>query len=163
MQHGSPALWEQVADAFLVDGSLRDIVVRGTTIRDWQWLLDQAAAGTWPSNYWEDGEPAVMPSSAAVLFEHTDIVSSRLAFYLGEILINCPTFWRPEMELDVDPRQIQTAQDFELLEGFVATMGRGLGKLVLLTYEMSPKEIIAYYSPISDAVEAAVNGRGLGI
>ena len=61
--------------------------------------------------------------------------------------MNCHFFTEQEIELDLDPRELPADEDILRLTHFMALVGDGLQREVLLTYENGPEGPIVRYSP----------------
>jgi hypothetical protein len=63
-------IWTEIAAELTWDGAWRDIYVVGTTLRDWQRVLDSLHANN-PKTvaFYVDGEETSFPPSAEVIFE----------------------------------------------------------------------------------------------
>ena len=48
--------WSDVREDWVVDGGFRDIVVGGTTVEDWQRVVDIVRARGWPETFSADGD-----------------------------------------------------------------------------------------------------------
>ena len=59
-------LWHNVSQIFEVDGSLRDILVRETSVSDWDKLISLSFE-LGDVSYQSDGEDDVLPTSATKL------------------------------------------------------------------------------------------------
>lgn len=123
--------WADVAAAFRADGSLRDIVVFGTDLADWQRALD--ALRRWPLSYTVDGVAAPVPEAVEALLDPG--AARVLGVDLGGVVVNCHGFDEGEIEMDLDPREVRGQAALDLVAGFMAVLGRAVGRDVVLTDE----------------------------
>lgn len=156
--------WHRVAGDFEPDGSLRDIYVPGTSLDDWQRVLD-ALQERWPLlDYTLDGEAAPLPGRAEDIFDARRERTVKLSFVVADARVFCHFFVEEEIEFDIDPREVTQPEQVDALTDFMATLGRVTAKPVLLTMESSPEAVIFRYSPESDEViwvePHFVTGRG---
>ncbi len=93
--------WEKCKDIFEVDGSLRDIYIRHTTLDDWQKVLDAIRESPYPSVFSGAGESALFPQEANNCF---DEFGGLLQIQVGEVQLNCHFFIKDEIEFDLDNR-----------------------------------------------------------
>ena len=100
------------------EGMLLDIVVCDTSIDDWQALLDHLRAG-YTCVYSENGVAVPLPR-AEVIFERRNQVSVSLECMLMGFTVNCYFFLAHEIELDLLPNAIKSAntakQVFQLMK-----------------------------------------------
>ena len=128
-------------------GSLPDLTVAGTSMADWQWLLDRLHSGRWTVGYSEDGEFIPMPTSAAEIFT-ADREASRIAkVQIDGLWLNCHFWTVEEIDFDIDPREVQDEAGFETLLRFMAWLGDSLDKPVYLSHEGSAESVILRYPP----------------
>jgi len=66
--------------------------------------------------------------------------------------LNCHFFGADEVELDLDPQEVRSAADGELLERLLTQMGRATSQEVILTPENQRDSAIARYDPAGDRV-----------
>jgi hypothetical protein len=141
--------WESNEGAFL------DIYVVSTTVDEWQNLIETLRGPAWPSSYYLDNEPAPMPSDVREIFAHREV-----AHCLWQIRpsndhsINCNFFDEKEIEFSVDPRDIDTQRHLHTMCDFISTIGRTLGKPVLVCIESEPRppELMRYEPTIDEVV-----------
>jgi hypothetical protein len=134
MNEGMIARWDNVRGEFDRDGSLRDIYVVETTLADWQSFLDWLRRSPYGPVFSSDGAEAILPATADEVFRVVNESCVLMAIHLGEIQVHCHFFVQSEIELDIDPCQID-ARQFPLLLGFLAGLGDQLDKDVRLTHE----------------------------
>lgn len=124
------AMWERTREDFAPDGALRDVYVRGTSMEDWNRLF--ALAGVSP-------EPGAERRNV-----HFDAGRVRL---LGDL---CTP---DEIELSFDPAEVDGPDALADLLGFVAQLGRALGKIVEITPRNLPQFPFLRFDPADDAMQ----------
>jgi hypothetical protein len=135
-----PGLWE-------VDGSLRDLYVLNTSASDWETLLEFVAQ--FPCAYTYDGETRTRPSVEQLL-NHRD-GSHLLRITLGSATVNCHFFAETEIELDLEPREIEASNEHDQVLRFMEGLASAVAKPVLLTPENSSDAPYISYEPASSA------------
>lgn len=88
-----------------------------------------------------------IPDRAEDAFEARADASVLLSFSIGNAVLKCHFFGVDEIELDLDPREIDDSDQFERLVAFVRLLGELTGKVVLLTPENFKERPILRYSP----------------
>jgi hypothetical protein len=147
----APLDWSELRKAFIDDGSLRELVVWDTDEEIWQRAvryvrdierLGQAAA-TW--------KPTPLPSASAALTLAAAGTSVSLSITIDGLLINT-FFWDPsEIEFDLDPRAVSTAEKALVVLGFMAGMARAVGRPTHLTPESAHDKPWLTFDPIGGA------------
>ncbi len=137
--------WNECADAFHQDGSLRDIYVLGTTEQDWDKFLSFLATSPYKTEYTCDGESAVLLDRAAVVFSDREHVHS-LSIQVDGVSILCHFFVPEEIEFDVDPREVTSQQHLDAILKFISNVGGVLQRDVILTEENGPEHVWFRYS-----------------
>ena len=138
--------YAQLSQALEPDGSLRDIYVAGTDLDDWRKFL-RWITQSYPSEYQVDLQPREMPDDTAAIFEEAARASVVLMIFLGPAQINCHFFAPDELELDLDPSQLQEPDGVHLLADFLKRLANLLGREVFLTEESSPDRVHYSYTP----------------
>ena len=134
--------WSACSASFVQDGSLRDIYVRGTTINDWERFYRFLIEKKLPLSYLRsDDRTAEFPSSIAKIMEDRRC-GHTLSIDLSGILLNTHFFNDREIELDLDPRDVNSEDRFKSLVNFMGEIGRLLRKEVVLTSENAPEAVI---------------------
>ena len=68
-----------------------------------------------------------------------EMETKSLTIHLGQIKINCHFFLVEEIEFDIDPKEINSISDFEILEDFMTSISEALQVQITLTVENSPE------------------------
>ncbi len=136
--------YQDLVSELEVDGSLRDIYAVDTTIADWSRLLNLSSS-LGEGAYFRDGEEAPIPSSANSIFDDVDH-SHLLQINLGGPVINAHFFIADEMELDLDPSQITSQADLDLVLDFCAKIGQEIKRDIKITPENTPEVTYIYFS-----------------
>ncbi|SPF80926.1 hypothetical protein [Pseudoprimorskyibacter insulae] len=128
--------WDDVSELFAADGSLRDILVSGTTSADWDRMIHLASQlGT--LSYQCDGQNAARPAMGDLLRD-TDHAHC-LKIDLGGPVAITHFLSADDIDLDIDPREIQTQDALDKVLTFCAQLGRALGRDVVITEENDTK------------------------
>ena len=141
------------------DGAVFDIFVTNTTLEEWQVVVDAVRETTWPMTYEVDAVPAEMPQTVEEIFAHAQTATILWSVSVATgVAINCHFFSSDEIEFDFQPRDIVSDERLAALLGFIAHVGRALGRLVGVTVEGDddprPPKGHLYYEPRFDAVVA---------
>ncbi|WP_206185031.1 hypothetical protein [Thermoactinospora rubra] len=134
-------LWDDVKSLFDpdVNGALPDVVVEGTTVEDWQALLELVQSQGWRHAYSLSGEPMELPSAAdMVAAASTGDMPELRVWPVPEILMIFRAYQAESIDFDVDLRELQGQQRLDVLVDVLRVIGRRLGKSVLMTPEESP-------------------------
>lgn len=131
-------LWDDVKVLFdpEVNGALPDVVVEGTTVEDWQVLLDLVRAQGWRYAYSVNGEPMEFTSAA-------DMAAAAYAGGLPElratpelrvwpsrdVLMIFRMYQTESIDFDVDLRELQGQERLDILVDFFCVIGRHLGEV----------------------------------
>jgi hypothetical protein len=155
--------WERHKSLFASDGSLRDIYVRGTDVADWQRLLDFLRAGAYTLRYIVIGdakrEPQPLPEQIEAIFARPHDAYVALLIDEPQLGLVCHFFCPDEIELDLDPRAIDSEARLDRLRGFMRALGRLLGKEVILTPENMPEHPLFRYDPRTGREDWPTGGR----
>ncbi|MFW5417772.1 hypothetical protein J0910_14265 [Nocardiopsis sp. CNT-189] len=128
-------LWDDVKDLFdpRTTGSLPDLRVPDTAVSDWQALLDLVVERGWRHRYAEGGAAAPLPRAQAALSRPA---GAELRVWPSGGVLAIFRFCAPEeIDFDVDLRELQGQERLDILCGFLAAIGRRLGKPVLMDPE----------------------------
>jgi hypothetical protein len=149
--------WQEARAAFEWDGSLRDIYVVDTDRGDWEQLLAFLPGSSWPWEFTIGDEPAVLPADVAALLSDQGAASPHqnspsLRVDVAGVILHCHFFWPDEIEFDLDPRQVVSAEKLSALTDFMATIGRLLDRSVILTPENLPDRPYFRFDPARQTV-----------
>ena len=156
-QDGEALSWDRCREAFHVDGSLRDIYVLSTDTGDWDRLLGLVRSSTWDFSYVADASSEQLPEASQQVFEDLDRAKN-LSIDLGFIQVNCHFFTPEEIELDIDPREIQSQEAMDRVLSFTLRLGHCLAKEVVITEENSPDWVWFRYEPASEVITFSAPG-----
>lgn len=136
---------KDVADAFVLDGSWRDLYVLDTRAADWNsmlaWLrLEYASA----SRFTFEDQVGSLPATIEEILTLRESGSPLLSVSLSGLAIRCHFFCDLEIEFDLDPREINEAR-FVALQQFMQGLGTLLKRSVLLTPENDQKNPLLVY------------------
>lgn len=130
--------WNEIEWIFENDGSLRDIYVQDTSINDWIKLID-----LFNSNYrlkfGYDGEDYNKINKDEVIQYFSDkegkLERKSLNLDLNGIRVNCYFFLEDQIEFDIDPGEIKSIKDYEIIETFMINISTALNNQIALTFE----------------------------
>jgi hypothetical protein len=137
-QHGGvPDLWwDDVKNFFDPDlmGALPDVSVGGVSVEDWQTVLDLVRSSDWA--YCEGGVVGSLPSAEVVFARPagSEMVDLRVWPDPAVLVIFRP-YSADSIDFDVNLRELQGQQRLDIFCGFLGTIGRKLGKPVLMAPE----------------------------
>lgn len=140
--------WEEIKTAFNWDGSWRDLYVFETTPDDWQRLVDFVRKSVHPHTFQRGPEVCALPAHVNVLFEKD--AGALLSIHLGGITLNAHFFCVEQIELDLDPREVQSEERAKALFEFMRGVGQALNKPVRLTPENLSDYVLFEYDPVTD-------------
>jgi hypothetical protein len=107
-----PATWDNCRADFAFGGALVDLIAAGTGPGEWEAFWSALLAGPFELRAFRDGEPIQLPESAAWMLNERQVASVMVSVMSGTITANCH-FFGGDLELDVDPREITSAEAFE--------------------------------------------------
>ena len=122
-----PGLWTR-------DGSLRDLYVLHTSESNWDAFLDFAAQFLCTYSY--NGEARSRPTIGQLLKDRDG--SHLMSIVLGAATATCHFFVESEIELDIDPKEIEGPSEHDQVLRFMEGLATAVGKPVLLTPENGP-------------------------
>ena len=145
---GQPITWGDCAEGFRPDGSLRDVYVHGTSLADWQEVLDLLLS-LYPARYLVDGSDRPLPRSAAQVFSTRASADVAMSFDVRGLRVNCHFFEPEDLELDIEPSEVDSQERFAALQELLRSIGDLLRKPVDLTAENAPDFVMMRYDPAS--------------
>nr|WP_181396687.1 hypothetical protein [Streptomyces sp. FT05W] len=131
-------LWDDVNYFFDSDlmGSLPDVRVPDASVDDWQAVLDLVVEKGWKCQYSEGETVLPVPRAKAVLSRSADAESPGLRVWPAAYVLAIFCFHADnEVDFDVDLRELQGQDRFDVFCGFLREIGRLLGKPVLMDPE----------------------------
>ncbi len=132
----------------VLDGSLRDIYIHNVALDDWDRLIAILKA-----NYQLQCDEKMIPDSIRKIIPIQQERGFLLKIMIGEGVVAHCHFYVSEdeydrIELDLDPRELQSTRAIERVLHLMRTLGDSLMKDVFLTAENSIEEIYLSYSPL---------------
>lgn len=138
--------WEEYKIEFEPDGSLRDIYIKDVDLNGWQSFIDFLRRTDAVLDYYVEGEAANLPTSIDKVVLNQDH-PYLLSIHLDGVTVNCHFSIPEEIELDLDPREIDNEAKAKVVFRFMSTVGRTLNKEVILTPENTEEQPIFKYEP----------------
>lgn len=135
---GAALLWDDVRGFFDPDlmGTLPDLLVPGASVEDWQAVLDLVVVSGWKHQYSEGESVLPVPRAETVLSRRADAESPQLSVWLAaDVLVIFRFYSSDQVDFDVNLRELQGQARLDLFCGFLAAIGRRLGKPVLMDAE----------------------------
>lgn len=146
--------WDDVHEFLSSDGAgyLPDVEIPDTTIEDWAALLDLIPRTGWAFEYRLGGDPAPWPTAAALFDDSDDLDRDLRVRPVPDILAIFRPYGPAGISFDLSGREIIDQARLDVVCEFFATMGRHLGKAVVLTPEFDPNRPVFGYAPELDQV-----------
>ena len=130
--------WKNIKWIFEPDGSLIDIYIQDVSLDDWKKVINLINR-KYKVTY-DDTDQIDVNYTINYLTDETDEIESRSAsIYLGKIRLNCHFFLVDQIEFDIDPKEINSIQDFEFIENFMLDISTEIDNQITLTGENNPK------------------------
>ncbi|WP_280201951.1 hypothetical protein [Nocardia cyriacigeorgica] len=159
----SDLIWDDVKNHFdpAVMGALPDIYVHDTNIEDWQAVFDLIRSSGWEWEFRVGDEVRPLPTAAEVLGRGDDeeVVSLHVRV-TPELLAIFRPWFESQVEFDVDLQELQGQGGVDALSGFLGTIGRLLGKEVVMHAEGDVEHPVLGYSPEVDRVVVMAEPEG---
>jgi hypothetical protein len=158
-----PDLWWNDVKNFFdpgLMGALPDVSVSGVSVEGWQAVFDLVRSSGWAWEYREGGVVGSLPSAEAV-FERpagSETVDLRV-WPVPAVLAIFRPYSADSIDFDVDLRELQGQQRLDILCAFLATIGRRLGKPVLMAPEGDEEHPVLGYQPEADRVVLLADPR----
>ncbi|TLG10914.1 hypothetical protein FEK35_13550 [Nocardia cyriacigeorgica] len=155
--------WDDVKNFFdpAVMGALPDIYVHDTTVEDWQAVFDLVRSSGWEWEFREGDEVTPLPTAVEVLGrgEDEEVVSLHVRA-APELLAIFRPWSESQIEFDVDLQELQGQVGVDVLAGFLGTIGRLLGKEVVMHAEGDVERPVLGYTPVEDRVVVMADPQG---
>jgi hypothetical protein len=142
--------WNDVKNFFDPDlmGALPDVSVSGVSVEDWQAVFDLVRSSGWAWEYREGEVVGSLPAAQAVFARPAGSEMVDLWVWPDPAVL---AIFRPysadSIDFDVDLRELQGQQRLDLFCAFLATIGRRLGKPVLMAPEGDEEHPVLGYRP----------------
>lgn len=130
--------WNDVKEFFdpSLMGTLPDLVVPGSSVDDWQALLHLIEERGWQHQYFEGTSMGPMPRAETVLSRSAEAECAQLKVWPNPQFLVIFRFDSADaIDFDVDLRELQGQDRLDLFCEFLASVGRRLGKAVLMDAE----------------------------
>ena len=136
--------WHDIKWLFKPDGFLIDIYVQEVSICDWEKLIDllnsKYSLRTEISGV--ETNPDQIDKEYAINYlidESGEMEGKSVMIDLNKIGLNCHFFLPDQIEFDIDPKEINSIEDFQEIEKFMEVISKILDNQVTLTGENSPE------------------------
>ncbi|MFF8940826.1 hypothetical protein ACF1A5_00850 [Streptomyces sp. NPDC014864] len=140
-------LWDEVRSFFDPDlmGTLPDAWVDDASVEDWQAVLDLVEVSGWRYEYCEGETVIPLPSAEQALSRPADAECPSLRVWPVPAVLAIFRFLSDDViDFDVDLRELQGQKRLDILCGFFATIGRRLGKPVLMSAEGGAHPLLGF-------------------
>jgi len=130
--------WTDIKWIFEQDGSLRDIYVQDISLQEWEKLIDHLNDNfslTYSDKHKIDKKYVI----EYLKDKRVKMESKFLTIHLGQIQVKCYFFLAEQIEFDIDPKEINSIKDFEVIESFMTSISEILQEQVTLTAENTPE------------------------
>ncbi|MFB7142512.1 hypothetical protein ACFCYN_23135 [Gottfriedia sp. NPDC056225] len=128
-----------INNLFFVDGSLRDFYAFNVDLDDWQKLYEYIHNTNWKIILYKDGQKYdEEDTNVYKLFKQKENHSIMMTINIKDILINCYFFYYTEIEFDIDPKEVKSESDLNIVFDFMKKIANTLGKESILTLESDP-------------------------
>ena len=130
--------WNDIKWIFEPDGSCRDIYVQDISIREWEILIDHLNEN-FDLEY--SGVDNIDKKYIIEFLQDStgDMERVPVTINLRHIKANCYFFLAEQIEFDIDPKEVNSLSDFELIESFMTSISEVLHEQVTLTQENTPE------------------------
>jgi hypothetical protein len=139
--------WQKYEPEFQRDGSLRDVYIMDTDMKDWQSFIDLVQELNIMTEFSRGPAVEEIPSCIKGAFSGQYDETCSLSIFLDNILLRTHFFVESEIELDLDPRDFRSQEDLDKLVAFMGKIAQRVGKPVLLTPENCPESPIFVVQP----------------
>jgi hypothetical protein len=136
--------WQRLRDELHPDGSLRDVYVHGADEQLWERFLVALPQSPyrWRLKHGERRIAGLLSRfSEAAKLRETDPVLLHVEL-APTLVLACHFFTPEEIELDVVPNDLQTADAVGMLVDFMQWLARVVNRAVVLTHENRPEDVI---------------------
>ena len=101
------------ANVLYADGSLRDIVIKGTSRQSYVELCGLLSKRGIPYEIEIDGNKGTLDEALAQFDRGDDRLFAHLRFYAGKVCMVCHFFVETELEIDFRPNEVKTQSDWD--------------------------------------------------
>lgn len=156
--------WDECRDHFVPDGSLRDIYVVGGAEESWRAFL--RFVEPLHATFEVGGDRHSVPRTVDEAFRVSSEATALLKFDWSGILVCCHFFDRSQVELDIDPREVNSPAKFVSALALMKALAHATGRKVALTPENLYEHPLLVATPtgetfdVSGAAQQAVAADG---
>ncbi|MFE0678671.1 hypothetical protein [Streptomyces sp. NPDC058867] len=147
-------LWDDVRNFLDPDlmGALPDARVADTSVEDWQTVLDLVRSRGWSCEYSEDGVPVRLPRAVDMLARSESADAVLRGWPSTGFLVIFRAYEAGSADFDIELRELQSQDGVNLLCRLLRTIGRRLGKPVVLSPESDPLHPVLGFDVEADRV-----------
>ncbi len=135
--------WKNIEWIFETDGALRDIYVQNTTISDWEKVVDLLNSH-YKLTFGVDNEnlsDKIDFDYVKTMFadETGELETKSATIDLNGIIIKCYFFLKDQIEFDINPTEIKSEKELNVITEFMTSISSELKKQVTLCGENQPE------------------------
>jgi hypothetical protein len=134
--------WNEIKSQFECDGSLRDIYILDTDVSTWNQFLSEVRLSDYPIEFTHGGNLIDLPSNIGSIKKLQESDPTTLSIFVNEIRVNCHFFITSEVEMDINPTEINSDSSFNSLIEFLKFLSNIANSNVVLTHENSQGNVI---------------------
>jgi hypothetical protein len=136
-----------IAEIFEVDGSLRDIIIKDTDIYCWNKMINHIQSCQYELEWRVDSEPIhIKDFQVETIFKKELEHNILLVIKIGKAKIHCHFFCGDEIEMDINPQEVDNIETIEKIFSFVEQLSVSLNKEASITPEGMPEvHLIRFY------------------
>lgn len=127
-------------------GPLCDILIEGTTLRDWQAVMDALRRSEFDLEFKTGNRIVALPADLSGWLDPNSNETSSLRVFFANTSANCHFFAEELIEFDLQPRDID-GEAIAALSDLLRLLGEATGKPVLVQIENAPDLPILCYEP----------------
>lgn len=131
--------WNDIKWIFEPDGGLIDIYVQEVSLNEWEKIIDLINK-KYKVNFGDAREKIDKQYVIEYLRDEKGEIEYKIAsIVLGTIKLNCHFFLEDQIEFDIDPAEINSIEDFILIESFMIDISKLINNQITLTSENNPE------------------------
>ena len=135
--------WSKIEWIFEKDGALRDIYIQNVQATDWMKTIDllnseyKLSFGIYGGNL----NDRIDKDFVKIMFadETGELETKSATIYLDKIIVKCYFFLENQIEFDINPTEIKSKMELDLILDFMKSLSNKLEKQVTLSGENQPE------------------------
>jgi hypothetical protein len=126
--------WDNINWIFKPDGSLRDLYIQETSLNDWEKVID-ILNSEYDLSYFSENKINKKEVFEYLQDETGEIECKAVSININNVYINCHFFSIEQIEFDIDPREVNSVLEVDIILSFMTTLSSKLKKEIILTGE----------------------------